>query len=118
MTDYTPTTEQVRDQYTREQPPHINTASGKSAEFDRWLTEHERKVKAAALRVIEQAFQDYANGDIGFMELTDRTYDAIESEEKTVEKAPYGYSASRNSDGTFGPFRPALSPEQLRQGWS
>ena len=37
MSDYTPTTEQVREQYSREQPPHIGTVSEKRAEFDRWL---------------------------------------------------------------------------------
>lgn len=39
MTDYTPTTEQVRGQYTREQPPPIATMGEKRAEFDRWLDE-------------------------------------------------------------------------------
>lgn len=34
---YTPDTETVREQYTREQPPHIGTVSSKCAEFDRWL---------------------------------------------------------------------------------
>ena len=37
MSDYTPTTEQVREQYSREQPPHIGTVSEKRAEFDRRL---------------------------------------------------------------------------------
>ena len=41
---YTPDTETVREQYTREQPPHIGTVSSKCAEFDRWLNE----VKAQA----------------------------------------------------------------------
>lgn len=43
--EHTPDTETVRDQYTREQPPHIGTVSEKSAEFDRWLAE----VKAQTL---------------------------------------------------------------------
>lgn len=43
---YTPDTETVREQYTREQPPHIGTVSSKCAEFDRWLA----GVKADALR--------------------------------------------------------------------
>lgn len=46
MSEYVPDTETVREQYTREQPPHIGTVSEKSAEFDRWL----RQVKAEALR--------------------------------------------------------------------
>jgi len=37
MSEHTPTTEEVRQQYTREQPPHVGTVSSKSAEFDRWL---------------------------------------------------------------------------------
>ena len=41
---YTPDTETVREQYAREQPPHIGTVSSKSAEFDAWLA----KVKADA----------------------------------------------------------------------
>lgn len=43
---YTPDTEAVREQYTREQPPHVGTVSSKSAEFDRWLD----RVRAAARR--------------------------------------------------------------------
>ena len=44
MSEYVPDTETVREQYTREQPPHIGTVSEKRAEFDRWL----RQVKAEA----------------------------------------------------------------------
>lgn len=46
MSDYTPDTETVREQYTREQPPHIGTVGEKGREFDRWLA----GVKAEALR--------------------------------------------------------------------
>lgn len=53
MSEYTPDTETVREQYTREQPPHIGTVSEKSAEFDRWL---ERvKAEAAAEALEEEA---------------------------------------------------------------
>ena len=44
MSDRTPTTETVRGQYTREQPPLIATVGEKRAEFDRWL----EQVKAEA----------------------------------------------------------------------
>ncbi|TLK56300.1 hypothetical protein [Glutamicibacter sp. V16R2B1] len=46
---YTPNTEQVRDQYTREQPPHIGTVSQKRSELDRWLEQVKREAKAEAL---------------------------------------------------------------------
>lgn len=52
MTDYTPTTEEVREQYTREEPPRIGTVSGKAADFDRWLAQHNREVAAGALRAL------------------------------------------------------------------
>ena len=65
MTDYTPTTEQVREQYSREQPPHIGTVSEKRVEFDRWL-DHvkyqawEEGHEAAAMRVPEGVWHDTA----------------------------------------------------------
>ena len=37
MTNYTPTTNQVREQFTREEPPPIGTVTEKSRAFDRWL---------------------------------------------------------------------------------
>lgn len=46
MSEYTPDEEQVREQYTQEQPPQIGSAAEKSAEFDRFLA----KIKADALR--------------------------------------------------------------------
>ena len=49
MTEYTPDTEQVREQYTREQPPHIGTVSQKGSEFERWLEQIKREAKAEAL---------------------------------------------------------------------
>lgn len=48
VSEYTPDTETVREQYTREQPPHIGTVTEKSAEFDRWLAAHGREVAARA----------------------------------------------------------------------
>lgn len=35
--EYVPSEEFVREQYSREQPPHIGTVSEKRAEFDRFL---------------------------------------------------------------------------------
>ena len=43
---YTPDEEQVREQYTQEQPPQIGAVAEKHAEFDRFID----KVKADALR--------------------------------------------------------------------
>lgn len=44
MSNYTPNTEAVREQYTREQPPHIGTVGSKSAEFNRWLNQVKAEV--------------------------------------------------------------------------
>ena len=55
MSEYTPNTEAVREQYTREQPPHIGTASEKSAEFDRWYAAEIAAAKAEALREASRA---------------------------------------------------------------
>ena len=44
MTDYTPTTNQVREQFTREEPPQIGTVTEKGRAFNRWL----EQVKAEA----------------------------------------------------------------------
>lgn len=44
MSNYTPDEEQVREQYTREQPPQVGTVAEKHAEFDRFIA----KVKADA----------------------------------------------------------------------
>lgn len=44
MSDWTPTTKQVREQFTREEPPRIGTVAEKSRAFNRWL----EQVKAEA----------------------------------------------------------------------
>ena len=44
MNNWTPTTKQVREQFTREEPPRIGTVAEKSRAFDRWL----EQVKAEA----------------------------------------------------------------------
>ena len=50
MSERTPSTEEIRDQYTRKEPPFIGTLSSREAQFDRWLA----KVKADAVREHEE----------------------------------------------------------------
>lgn len=52
MSDYTPDEEQVREQYTREQPPQIGTVAERHTEFDRFLA----NIKADALREVAYEF--------------------------------------------------------------
>ena len=47
--DYTPDEETVREQYSREQPPHIGTVGEKQAEFDRFIRKVERDAAREAL---------------------------------------------------------------------
>lgn len=54
---YTPDEEQVREQYTREQPPQIGTVAEKRAEFDRFLA----KVKADAWEECAESAGDMAS---------------------------------------------------------
>lgn len=60
MREYTPNTETVREQYTREQPPHVGTVSSKCAEFDRWL---DRERAAARREGQVEALRAAANTD-------------------------------------------------------
>ena len=46
MSEYTPDEEQVREQYTQEQPPQIGSVAEKRAEFDRFIA----RIKAEAWR--------------------------------------------------------------------
>ena len=46
--NYTPDEEQVREQYTQEQPPQIGTVAEKSAEFDRFIA----RIKADAMEAL------------------------------------------------------------------
>ena len=50
---YTPDTETVREQYTREQPPHIGTVASKCAEFDRWLAQERDKALDPVRRILD-----------------------------------------------------------------
>lgn len=53
MSDYTPDEEQVREQYTREQPPKIGSVAEKHAEFDRFIA----SVRAEAWDEGREAFE-------------------------------------------------------------
>lgn len=55
--DYTPTTEEVREQYTREEPPRIGTVAERRAEFDRWLAAHDAQVRADERERIASAIE-------------------------------------------------------------
>lgn len=65
MSEYTPDTETVREQYTREQPAHIGTVSSKSAEFDRWLAGIRAEVVEQIAQAIERRKRDMAGGYTG-----------------------------------------------------
>ena len=52
MSDYTPSTDEVRGIY--------NERVGNDIEFDDWLAAHDRKVKAAALESLAQEMHDWA----------------------------------------------------------
>lgn len=56
MNDYTPTTEQVREEYATRMAPHLDEARGEA--FDRWL----KRVQAEAW---DEGFADGVNHDIG-----------------------------------------------------
>lgn len=50
MSDYTPDEEQVREQYTQEQPPQVGSVEEKRAEFDRFLAKIKAEAVAEAMR--------------------------------------------------------------------
>lgn len=50
MTDHTPTTSSVRDRYAACRIPKGVRATVAKEEFDRWLAEHDAKVRAETLR--------------------------------------------------------------------
>lgn len=65
MSEYTPNTEAVREQYTREQPPQIGTVSQKGREFDRWYAaEIAAAEKRGAVRALSEA-KDSARSALG-----------------------------------------------------
>lgn len=56
MTDYTPTTEEVRERYANDEWDVENEAVARLADFNRWLEEHDRQVA-------EEAYDEgFANG--------------------------------------------------------
>ena len=58
MTEYTPDEETVREQYTREEPPHFGTVSERRAEFDRFLARVRRDAAREALDGLARAMMD------------------------------------------------------------
>ena len=56
---YTPDEETVREQYSREQPPHIGTVGEKRAEFDRFLARVRRDAAANALYEVATDIDNY-----------------------------------------------------------
>ena len=59
MSDYTPTTDEVRDRYAwgRSDVGYVSYDEAE-AEFDQWLAEHDAKVKADALRDAAEAWAE------------------------------------------------------------
>jgi phage terminase Nu1 subunit (DNA packaging protein) len=60
MSEYTPTTDEVRAMYVTGTPPHRVSVPQGNAEFDRWLAQHDAEVAARALR---QAADDWQTGE-------------------------------------------------------
>lgn len=76
--EYTPDEEQVREQYTREQPPQIGTVAEKHAEFDRFIA----RVKANALREAAWEFAEGAWADQWIADLVSDDVSAVQSTER------------------------------------
>lgn len=55
MSDYTPTTDEVRAMYVTGTPPHRVTIPQGNGEFDRWLAQHDAEVRTAALNAAADA---------------------------------------------------------------
>lgn len=55
MSDYTPTTDEVRAMYVTGTPPHRVTVPQGNAEFDAWLAQHDAEVRTAALNAAAEA---------------------------------------------------------------
>jgi hypothetical protein len=60
MSDYTPTTEQVRTAVQRFYVPDLGYDSLSVAEFDRWLAEHDAEVAAKAIEKAVKVAEDRA----------------------------------------------------------
>ncbi|GAB3166945.1 hypothetical protein GCM10027059_26700 [Myceligenerans halotolerans] len=63
MSDYTPTTDEVRGAWVTARCTRDEDIPGQVAEFDRWLAEHDREVAARALEATARAWQrgEWAN---------------------------------------------------------
>lgn len=55
MSDYTPTTDEVRAMYVTGTPPHRVTVPQGNAEFDAWIAQHDAEVREAALNAAADA---------------------------------------------------------------
>jgi hypothetical protein len=51
MSDYTPTTDEVRSLYVTGTPPHRVTVPEGNAEFDRWLAQHDAEQQQKGVRL-------------------------------------------------------------------
>ena len=71
MSDYTPTSDEIRDIWTAwsdygglTSRPHSGTSDDRYAEFDRWLAARDAKVAAKALAPIRAALANHPRCDI------------------------------------------------------
>ena len=58
MSEYTPTTDEVRAEYVQNRAIRVPTTTAVASEFDRWLAAHDREVKAEAF---DEGWVDRAN---------------------------------------------------------
>lgn len=56
--EYTPDEEQVREQYTREQPPQIGTVADRHAEFDRFIARVKAEAWDEGFRTSERCWEE------------------------------------------------------------
>lgn len=80
MDKYTPTTKQVRDQYAVLE--RLNNHTEYSAEFDRWLAEHDKKV-------IAKAFHEWADFQIDSLRVAPTTDEDYEEAKRYADAAKY-----------------------------
>lgn len=60
MSDYTPTTDEVREDFAYPWEGFKQDREGRLAAFDRWLADHDRE---AAARALEEAADDWQRGE-------------------------------------------------------
>ena len=66
MSDYTPTTAEVRLTFARLAPPRTNPL----AEFDRWLAQHDAEVRKQVAEEVAEALKRHADAVITFDDAT------------------------------------------------